>query len=85
MNCKNLTFSDKIILCKCSVKYIPSCHCEVAKGSRGNLRIMEFTPREKTEIASLTLAMTWFTEYLPYYIVVNRIFCLDIYLRKSVS
>jgi hypothetical protein len=35
---------------------------------------MEFTPREKTEIASLTLAMTWFTEYLPYYIVVNRIF-----------
>jgi len=40
------------------VKYIPSCHCEVAKGSRGNLRTMEFIPGEKTEIASLTLAMT---------------------------
>jgi len=22
---------------KYSVKYIPSCHCEVAKGTRGNL------------------------------------------------
>jgi len=29
--------------------------------------IAEFIPSSKTEIASLTLAMTWFTEYLLFY------------------
>ena len=38
---------------KYSIKHVYYCHCEGAKGSRGNLRIMEFTLREKTEIASL--------------------------------
>ena len=38
-----------------SIKHVCYCHCEVAKGSRGNLRIMEFTLREKTEVVSLNI------------------------------
>ena len=40
---------------KYSIKHVYYCHCEVAKGSRGNLRIMEFTLREKTEVVSLNI------------------------------
>ena len=38
---------------KYSVKHVYYCHFGVAKGNRANVRIMEFAPRKKTEIASL--------------------------------
>jgi hypothetical protein len=40
---------------KYSIKHVYYCHCEVAKGSRGNLRIMEFTLGKKTEVVSLNI------------------------------
>ncbi len=40
---------------KYSIKHVYYCHCEVAKGSRGSLRMMEFTLGEKTEVVSLNI------------------------------